>query len=825
MKRFLAIFALPVFLMLAWLVRPLVTGEKTLILRDVLQTHLVDRISLAESWRRFERPLIPLIDPLRAGGQALAGNLNALPFYPDNFLLLFGSGARATLWALNAHFWLHWFLALAGAFWMGRAFGLSRPAAFMGATVYAFSGYFASQLNLYNTVAAAAIAPALVAALLETAPGKARAVRRRGLLFAALLWALLLLGGEPLLALLALALATSALVALGGRRAVSWRLALALFAGTLLAAPQIIEMMRILPLSFRNNASFGEPQAIVGSFRLGHLADLLWPFFYGRPSLSEVFAPQQFDGYPPLLFTLYPGLLALALGIVGATGTFRRSRRALWGAGAIGAALFFALGRFNPVVEGLWSLPWGRLLHFPAKFWLLGAVGGSLLCGLGFEAATARGGRLFERLLIGFALFYAGFLVVAAVAPKSALGAVAGLLSPTLPATMLHGQLLRLQGLALLSVGLLLLAFGLLRFGRRSPVVIGAGLVWLHAATQLWAILPAVPMDDVDPYLSPPPILAAIPAGSVVMHGANLDLFRPSTMNQGAYPDGRILWLTRRSARELYPFAALLHGLRVELAVSPEGLDSFLTQALTVGLKGFSDARRIDLLEALGVDYLVLDRELALEARGKVRAVAQDENFGQTVRLYELVDRAHEVEFATRVVHAPQMNAALEAIFDPAFDPHQTVVIPGAEGAREAVPEAGTTTGTVFSEESVQLVTNAPEEVVVEVVAPADGVLFLRRAFLPLWRVEVDGRAARTLVAQVAHLGVAVPAGRHRVRFWIDRRPLAAGFSLTALGLGVLAFALARTGRTGGPRAGGSIRASQPHDGNPSHEPRIEREI
>ena len=627
-RRFVAFCVLPVVLLLAWFVTPLATGEKTLILRDILNTHLVDRISLGASLRQFE---LPLIDPLRAGGQALAGNLNALPFYPDNLLLLLGSGGQATLWALNAHFWLHWFLALAGAFWMGRAFGLSRPAAWMAATAYAFSGYFASQLNLYNTVAAAALAPALVAALLETAPGKSPAVRRRGLLFAGLLWALLLVGGEPVLALLALALAASALVVVAGRRAVSWRLAVALLAGTLLAAPQIIEMARILPLSFRNNAVFGEPQAIVGSFRWAHLADLFWPFFFGRPSLSEVLAPQQFDGYPPLLFTLYPGLLAMALALVGASGAFgararvRRNRAVLWGIGTVAVALFLALGRFNPLVAWLWRLPWGRLLHFPAKFWLLGAVGGSLLCGLGFEAArrrdlegaSASGRRLLERLLGLLAVFFVLFLGAANLAPRVVSGLVAGLLSPSLPAATLGLDLVRLQGLALLSVGLLLLALGLLRLGRRAPVVgfgasgAGAAFIWLHAATQLWAILPAVPMDDVGPYLAPPPILAAIPTGSVVMHGGNHDLFRPGTMTQGKYPDSRILWHTRRAARELYPFSAMLHGLRAELAVSPEGLDSFLTQALTVGIKGFSDRRRLDLLEALGVDYLLLDRELA----------------------------------------------------------------------------------------------------------------------------------------------------------------------------------------------------------------------
>lgn len=798
MKRFSLLHCVPVILLLAGFVAPLATGQRTLILRDVLQTHFVDRISLGEALRAFE---LPLVDPARAGGQPLAGNLNALPFYPDNLLLLLGSGAGSTLWALNAHFWLHWFVALGAAFWMGRAFGLPPAAAWMGATVYAFSGYFVSQLNLYNTVAAAALAPALVAAFLETAPGKSAGTERRGLLCVTLIWALLLLGGEPLLALLALLAAAGALAVVAGRRAFSLRLGLGLVAGTFLAAPQIVEMARILPLSFRNYSGAGASQAIVGSFRPAHLADLLWPFFFGRPSLAEVFAPQQFDGFPALHFTLYPGLLAVALAVAGslaglragsAAGGRRRHPAALWGVGMLGVALFFALGRFNPIVEWLWSLPWGRLLRFPAKFWLLGALGGSLLCGLGFDSALAQGRRACGRLLALLAALYALLLAAALAAPARVEGWLAGLLAPNLPAPTLRGDLLRLEGLTLLSIGLALLALGLVRFGRRAPVAAGVALVALQAASQLWAMLPGVPTDATGPYLAAPPLLAAIPAGSVVVHGANHDLFRPGTMYLGDYPDSRILWLTRRSARELYPFAALAHGLRAELAISPEGLDSFLTQAITVGMKNFSDRRRLDVLAALGVDYLLLDRALAPEALAKVREVASEENYGQTVRLYELVDRAREVELATRIVPAPQMNAALEAIFDPAFDPHRTAVVPGDGPVRGAEPAAG----------SARLIANAAEEVVVDCDSGAAGVLFLRRAYLSLWRVSIDGQAASTLIAQVARLGVAVPAGRHRVRFWIDRRPLAGGLVLAVGGVVLLAFLLRRPARPGARPAG-----------------------
>ena len=203
-------------------------------------------------------------------------------------------------------------------------------------------------------------------------------------------------------------------------------------------------------------------------------------------------------------------------------------------------------------------------------------------------------------------------------------------------------------------------------------------------------------------------------------------------------------------------------------------------------MKSFSDARRLDLLEALGVDYLLLDRELAPEALGGVREIASDENFGQRVRLYELVDRAREVELATRIVPAQQMNAALAAIFDPAFDPHRTAVVPGEGPVRE--PPPGVPVRAV-------LVTDSAEEVVVDSDAGAPGVLFLRRAYLALWRGSIDGREAPTVIAQAARLGVALPAGQHRVRFWIDRRPLAAGLFLALVGVGLLALVLRRPAR------------------------------
>ena len=61
-------------------------------------------------------------------------------------------------------------------------------------------------------------------------------------------------------------------------------------------------------------------------------------------------------------------------------------------------------------------------------------------------------------------------------------------------------------------------------------------------------------------------------------------------------------------------------------------------------------------------------------------------------------------------------------------------------------------------------------EVLTESVAP--GALVVQRAFLPLYRATIDGQEASIVAANIHRLGIEVPAGSHRVRVWIDRRPL-----------------------------------------------------
>lgn len=153
---------LPTLVLLVVAVWPLISGERTLYLRDVANTHLPAKWSQAEAMREGR---LPILDPLRDGGQPALGNPNTVPLYPDNLLYL----VAPTLWAFNAHFWLHLLLAPWAFWWLGRVWGLSSRAAWAAGACYAASGFFLSSLNLYNLVAGYALAPALVAAALRLA--------------------------------------------------------------------------------------------------------------------------------------------------------------------------------------------------------------------------------------------------------------------------------------------------------------------------------------------------------------------------------------------------------------------------------------------------------------------------------------------------------------------------------------------------------------------------------------------------------------------------------------------------------------------------------
>lgn len=821
MTRFRWLYVTPTIALIVLAAWPLIRGTGTLYTRDVLTSHYPLKASQAEALRGGE---LPLIDPYRAGGQPLLGNPNALPLYPDNLFYLVAS----PLWALNAHFWLHLLLAPVAFYWLGRAWGLGRPAAWAGGVCYTASGFFLSLLNLYNLVAGAVLAPAFVAACLDAlrddSGGKPdrRTVGRRAAV-AGTLWALLLLAGDPMFAALALLLALGAVAARASRprtvlrHGATVRLAIAVGCGTLIAAPMLIEFARILPLSYRGYWQFSIRAALAQSWDPRSALEWLLPFFFGRPDFT-FWGSRYYGGNPPFLYSLFPGVLCLCLIVLG--GRLRRSlprrRAAIWAWVAVAGGLFFAAGAWNPIVRLLYHLPGASALRYPVKLWLAVAIGCSLLCALGFERFLDGGQRLLGRLLAGAAAFYLVAWGLFLWSPSW----LAALDPERLnPATLAResARWSALCFLSLVTLALFTLALAVARklrpdgseakegpdgggpAGRadgggpaESPdgggpaerVAGGAALLTIHLLSQGFFLAPLFDADDAERYTREPALLRSVPEDSVVVHGGFRDLFGRQTISPlAAFPDPRFFWLARRQAGQLYPFAGIPWGRRYELNHSPEGLDSFFSVSLAQAIQGMDDTRRLRLLAASGVDTLILDRQLAPEAAALTELVTTAPDSiprAPGVFVYRLPSAAAPVALLGTVLKAPQMNRALQILSSPEFDPRTMVVLPG-EGSPEVEPEARAGAG------RVDVISDEVEELEVTVSSDAGGVLLTQRAYLDLYSATIDGRPASTVVANLHRLAVEVPPGEHRVRLWIDRRPTRVGWAASLLGVAGLA--------------------------------------
>lgn len=724
----------PALLAILWFVAPIVFGERTLVLRDVLNTHYLLRASLGAAIAAGE---LPSIDPLRSGGAPLTGNPNAVPFYPDNLLLL----ATDALWQLNFHFALHWLVAFAGAWRLGRRWGLTREGAAGCAAAFALSGFWFSQMNLFNAVAGVALAPWLWAALL--ASGEA-GPRRGNVAWVGILWGLALLGGDPIVAVTALGAGLALAIARHGRRLPAATLTLALALGTLVAAPQIVETLRIYATSYRG--VFGYPESHSGTRAAAAAVDLLVPLFFGRPDRLDLWGEQLFGGFPPIYFTLHPGLVAAALAL--AAGRPRR-REAIALAALCGVATLLVFSGGTPLPGWISRLPGASAFRFLEKFALIPALG------LALAAGTAGGVRA-ERW------FHAVFAGAASASTWS------------------EGRL-RWAGLSMFALVGLVLLLGALALLRRRGAAAACAALAVHVASQSLLLGPLVVTDDAAIYRAPPALASAIPVDRVLVHGAltRFDGDGSAGLRSGELRDGRYLSLQRRAHAELHGFSAVAAGRRLELAISPEGLDPFVTQALVYGFAHFSDARRIALLRATGVDTLILGRALEPPDAGGASLVAEPESLGRTVRVYEIPEPLPEAVLAGAVVRAPHVNAALEAIWAPGFDPARVAVVAGEGPARTGPPGI------------VRIFDSSRERFVAEVDSATGGVLMLRRAHLPIWRATIDGLPAATTIAQVTRLGVEVPAGRHRVELAIARGPLAGALAVALVAL-VALIAMAR---------------------------------
>ena len=283
--------------------------------RDNFSTHYPIKVISAEAFRAGE---IPYWNPFDGGGQPMAGNPNTLTFYPDNVLYLLLPAHVA----FNLHFLVH--LALG---WLAmRALARSTFAAWM----LVLSGMAISAMSFYSLITAIALVPF---AFLAT--------QRRSALLIGLAFGLMALAGEPV----TIGATAIACAIVGGWPLAVGRWLSGIGIAAVIALPQIIAYLEIAPETERGGHGYSATTVLAASLEPKRLLEFL---------VGPLLKPEAAHLFPTLL-----------LGIIVVPALFRRSRYAIVAA----VMLFFALGRFNPLVRwAVESFDWLRIGRYPEKF-------------------------------------------------------------------------------------------------------------------------------------------------------------------------------------------------------------------------------------------------------------------------------------------------------------------------------------------------------------------------------------------------------------------------------------------------------------------------
>ncbi|MBN1458951.1 MAG: YfhO family protein [Armatimonadetes bacterium] len=319
---------------------------------------------------------LPLWTPYLFCGYPIAAEGQIATFYPPALLL---GWLLPSFGAVNWQIVSHTMLAAIGMYALGRRLGLTPFGAWLGATVFSFSGYLFAHLHHVGLIRAAAWLPVVL--LFVDRAWHGRALANGALAGAA--WAACALCGHPqTLFFISLAMifwliwkvwssSENRRRYLGkavGLLALVWALGLGLSAVQLLLTA---ELQRLAPHGEMGSLEY------VTSFSLlpKHLLGLVAPNWQGTPAFNTYGGERYYWEY-----VLYIGLIPLLLALFGST---RRQGR-IW-VGVALVSLLFALAEGNPLYQMLRFVPGFAHFRAPARYVFLFTFAAALLAGWGWE--------------------------------------------------------------------------------------------------------------------------------------------------------------------------------------------------------------------------------------------------------------------------------------------------------------------------------------------------------------------------------------------------------------------------------------------------------
>jgi hypothetical protein len=711
-------------------------------------------------------------------GQPFLANPKNAVFYPSTWLYL----VLPFFTAFRFHYLLHVVLGWIGLYVLAKFFRLSRPASFLGASLFCFSGLFLSNFEFYNHVAAFAWMPwILLLAFSDT-------IRRyKRIAVVALLWALQLLAGTPEAVIITLLFALGESFFISGKIAKKIGLILAsLTIGALIAAVQYVPAFAALGATERSTA-----ETSAWPLELIQLANAPFPDLLGSdrgPGRGDFWAGHLFDKGAPLYYSFYLGAAGLLLFFLGLFKPMDKDRRGF----RVALVLFFlmASGRYFPLNEILVRIPILSSIRYPVKYMMGVLLAIALIAAAFFDDYFVKKRIHFPRIRRGLIIYSGiGIGLFFLTSPLSRL--LAGLFVIRDADTLAAVRNSLYTGIAILAVAVLIFVFsGLKKIRLWIPALLFALLALADPLLHNGRINPTVP----ESFFDAPEILRS--------------LRMPATIyRQEVLPDDlRIKLSDGRKAQNfihqsLYPFSGLNQGLRYVFNRDFFGLYPKEQRELRTASSGWTEAQLLKYLRSLGAEYILGPNPLkSLPSKTQTfegfPLALQDIGTGRTFPyLVEAavvgVEAKEKWKIFSSGVFDPFTAAIVEAPI-PGISTQPLKFEEGSTGRYQVADSAQRGTGEV----TVIRETQGRASYRTQTAAPA--ILVFRGNWAPGWKARVDGKTAPVLKVNLGLKGVRIPEGAHAVeiRYLPGAFILGAVLSaLTLLALLAIGVMIARRGK------------------------------
>ena len=298
-------------------------------------------------------------------------------------------------------------LAALSAYWLARTWGLSKTAGFLAAHMYVLGPFVFATSRFLNYADIAFVLPAGIAATEKIARGR--------LLFVpvlAIIVAVAIIAGHPQMAMIYVSAAgaygifRAAQLSRNGEigtalRFVGW-MALVLVVALAAGAPRLLPVLAVTTESPRAHG-LDFAAAATGS---ASPWNLLLGYIY--PSFD---IPRALGGHAQAESLAYSGLLAIPL-VSLAVWTRRKEPTVTFLSGLAAGALILALGSFTPFFEILHKLPLWGFFRAPSRFMVLVAFAFAFLSGYGLQALLKESTRRLRitRGLARLSMWYAALV-------------------------------------------------------------------------------------------------------------------------------------------------------------------------------------------------------------------------------------------------------------------------------------------------------------------------------------------------------------------------------------------------------------------------------